>query len=143
MFYYCNSDVQLLLNLLSSSSGLPGPLRSLALIDKDFNSACLPELVSSQGTDGDHLQVNIKIKEDSLLHYLSTMSGVRTSFLMEVDSDTAPFTKTAERLYEARLANTGNRAVGVTIRTMVDGKVTASEYFKIHTTSEENNNKES
>ena len=45
LFYYCNRDVQLLLNLLSSSSGLPGPLRSLALIDKEFNSACLPELV--------------------------------------------------------------------------------------------------
>ena len=44
-FYYNNSDVQLLLNLLASGSGLAGPLRSLALIDREFNSACLPELV--------------------------------------------------------------------------------------------------
>ena len=43
-FYYKNWDVQLLLNLLASSSGLSGPLRSLALIDKDFNMACLPEI---------------------------------------------------------------------------------------------------
>ena len=86
--------------------------------------------------------MTIKIKEESLLHYLSTMSGVRTSFLVEVDSDTAPFTKTAERLYEARLANTGSSVAGVTIRTMVNGKVTAADYFPIHRISEENNNKE-
>ena len=43
-FYYNNRDVQLLLNLLGCSSGVSGPMRSLALIDKDFRLACLPQL---------------------------------------------------------------------------------------------------
>merc|ERR1712142_984362 len=140
MFYYKNSDVQLLLNLLSSSSGLPGPLRSLALVDKEFNSACLPQLVSCHGTDSDSLQVNIKIKEDSLLHYLATMAGVRISFVMEVDNKTATFQQTAERDYQAGLADTDTSIEEVTIRTMVDGKITASDCFPTNMVAEVNNN---
>jgi len=128
-FYYKNSDVQLLLNLLASGSGVSGPLRSLALIDKDFNSACIPELVSCHGND--KFVVDIKIKEGSLLDHLNTMSGVRVSFLLEVESNTASFSSKAERCFEASLAYCGSQAKSLIIRTLVNGKITASDTFQI------------
>jgi len=138
-FYYNNSDVQLLLNLLASSSGLAEPLRSLSLIDKDFNSACLPELVSCHGADNGNLMVNIKIKDGSLLSHLNTMSGVRISFLVEAEGNTASFTPTSERCLEASLPNedTSSKSSSLTIRTLVNGKITSSDNFKVPVIVEE------
>jgi len=128
-FYYKNWDVQLLLNLLASSSGLSGPLRSLALIDKDFNMACLPEISSCNVTD--KLVVNIKIKEGSLLDHLNNMSGVRVSFLLELDSRAASFFYTSERSFEANLENIDRQANSLVLRTLVNGKISASNNFPL------------
>ena len=60
--------------------------------------------------------------------------------MMEVDNKTATFQQTAERDYQAGLADTDTSIEEVTIRTMVDGKITASDSFQTNMVAEVNNN---
>ena len=92
-----------------------------------FRLYCI--LQSCHGND--KFVVDIKIKEGSLLDHLNTMSGVRVSFLLEVESNTASFSSKAERCFEANLAYCGSQAKNLIIRTLVNGKITASNTFQI------------
>ena len=79
----------------------------------------------------DKLVVNIKIKEGSLLDHLNNMSGVRVSFLLELDSRAASFFYTSERSFEANLENIDRQANTLVLRTLVNGKISASNNFPL------------
>ena len=78
-----------------------------------------------------------------MLHHVTTMGGINISFLVEADKHTAPFTHTAERTFQARLENMDTATSGVTIQTMVNGKITASDYFLTKVITDEQENIES
>ena len=73
-----NRDVRLLLSLLGSGSGLATPVRALALVDPQFSSALVPDLVAGRAG-----LLRPATRSGSLLATMQTMAGVRTSFILE------------------------------------------------------------
>ena len=70
------------------------------------------------------------------------MAGVRVSFLVEVEGSTALFTPKSERCLEASLAKSNTEAMVLTIRTLVNGKITASNCFPLPAIVDEHQNVE-
>merc|ERR1711915_349557 len=148
-FYYNNRDVQLLLNLLGCSSGVSGPMRSLALIDKDFCYACLPQLESclTSPSETSKMVARISIKKESLLYHLNKKTSMRLSFITEEDGGgSVPFFLQSDASYEAVLNTDSSLTKSLMVKTLVDGKIIASEKLSIPSISEltstlgENNN---
>lgn len=86
VLYYNNRDVRLLLSLLSSSSGIALPLRSLALLDPILNKSLMPDLQSIdelQNSDGRRfVRLRFELVKNSLLHYITRMRRYKVTFLL-------------------------------------------------------------
>ena len=89
----------------------------------------------------------ISIKKESLLYHLNKMARIQLSFITEEDGGgSVPFLLHSDAGYEAVLNTDSSSTKSLMVKTLVDGKIIASEKLSIPSISEltstlgENNN---
>jgi len=134
-FYFNNKNIQLLLCLLVSSSGLCFPLQTLTTVDNEFHSACTPEITEADINENG-VRVSMTIKPRPVLKSINEENGVKLSFLLEESDDDGvvrvqPFSPSNRIGADAdtHVAEmSGRKEYGetkLTVKTLVNGKTIA------------------
>lgn len=132
-FYFKNKNIQLLLCLLVSSSGLCYPLQTLTTVDHEFHNACTPDITEVEINENG-VRVTLTIKPKPVLKTIGD-ENVKLSFLLE-ESDNNGVVVRVEPFYLSHslgediqvAAMTGSKEVGetkLTVKTLINGKTIA------------------
>lgn len=133
--FFKNRNVKLLLCLLSSSSGLPAPLRALALIDKKLRESLIPTIQVDKIPYGNQINsatpLKIAIQPNSLLEYISDRKDCYTTFSVENGSQIEHFTETCKEWY-MNLENNDKSDGTIKISTSLNGLIVGVTQISLH-----------
>ena len=148
-WYHENRNIQLLLHLLVSSTGLGSSLRCLTAIDANFHESCTPNILVTilttlsdlkfmiQGnvetTSGGSVVVQISIKDKPILLKMMSMKDIQCYFSLEFSDDLSASSVTFSSLspiinetFEARIQlENSDKDSELLVKTIVTGKTVA------------------
>ena len=124
--YFRNRSVQLLMGLLSSSSGVASPLRAMALMDPQLNAALIPTITNvaiGGGVNG--TVITFSIANGSPLDLVAQSRSCYVTFGLEFGAETVHFQefKTIQNITLPG-ATSGN-ILPLTLSTSINGKIVA------------------